>query len=76
MKCTYPFSSRKKEGEEALSGRIQMCVLQVKEKEKYIAWAFSATAFRDREDKSRIFLNMNTFKLNTIIWYLAEVNEL
>lgn len=76
MKYACCFSRRKKEGKEALSGRIQMSVLQVKE--KYIAWAFSPTAFfRDLEGKSRISLNMKSFKLNTIIWYLVkEVNEL
>lgn len=37
MKYAYSFSRRKKKGKEALSGRIQMCVLQVKGEEKYIA---------------------------------------
>lgn len=67
---------RKKEGKEALSGRI-FPVLQVKEKERHITWAFSpAVFFRDLEDKSRISLNMKSFKLNTIVWYLVkEFNE-
>lgn len=68
LKYAYSPSRKKREGKEALSGRIQMCVLQVKEKEKYVSWAFSPTAFfRDLEDKSRISLNMNTFKLNTTV---------
>lgn len=37
MKYAFSFSGRMKEGKGALSGRIQMCVLQVKEKEKHFA---------------------------------------
>lgn len=77
MKYAYSFCRRKKEGKEALSGRI-FTVLQVKEKERYITWAFSPTAlFKDLEDESRNSLNMKTFKLNTIVCYLVkEFNEL
>lgn len=51
---------------------------KLKKKERYIASAFSPAAyFRDVEDESRISLNMETFKLNMIVWDLVkEFNEL